>query len=200
MIERNSQITGYILAGGKSSRMGTDKGLMRLNDKFLVEYSIEKLQSVFNHVVIVSNNHDYKKFGLEVIPDALPDIGPAGGIYTALEHSATTHNFITSCDMPFITSEAIEFLISSADSQIVIPDHGRIEPMFCVYATSCKSKWFQLVQQGIIKLQDLITHFSNTKIDVVNHPLFKEPLFMNINSREEFQMAERMTKNESATS
>jgi len=192
MNNRNSQITGYILAGGKSSRMGTDKGLMRLNDKFLIEYSIEKLQSVFNNVVIVSNNQEYKKFGLEVIPDALLDIGPAGGIYTALEHSTTSHNFITSCDMPFISSEAIEFLISSTDSQIVIPDHGRLEQMFCVYATSCKTKWLELAQQGIIKLQELITHFSITRIDVLNHPLFNEPFFMNINSREEFLVAERL--------
>jgi molybdenum cofactor guanylyltransferase len=193
MKSRNSQITGYILAGGKSSRMGTDKGLMQLNDKHLIEYSIEKLKAVFNKVVIVSNNPEYKKLGLEVIPDELLDIGPAGGIYTALAHSATTHNFITSCDMPFITPEAINFMISNLDSSIVIPNQGKLEPLFAVYATSCKTKWLQLVQQGIVKLQELITHFPCNRINIANHPLFNESFFMNINNREEFLRATRLT-------
>ncbi len=190
MNNRNSQIGGYILAGGKSSRMGTDKGLMRLNDKCLIEYSIEKLQTVFNNVVIVSNNQEYKKFGLEVIPDVLNDIGPAGGIYTAFGHSTTEYNFITSCDMPFISSDAIDFLIPSADSsQIVVPDHGRIEPLFGLYATSCKTKWLEVVHQGVIKLQDVIKYFPHLRINVKNHPLFKEPFFMNINTRDEYLLA-----------
>jgi molybdopterin-guanine dinucleotide biosynthesis protein A len=139
---------------------------------------------------------------LEVIPDSLINIGPAGGIYTALNHSTTTYNFITSCDMPFISSEAIHFMISRLDSPIVIPDHGQLEPLFGLYATSCKIKWLELVNQGIIKLQELITHFPYNRINVESHPLFSESFFLNVNSREEFLVAERLTsdRNESASS
>src|ERR1035437_7677768 len=104
MIPPKNNLNGYILAGGKSSRMGTDKGLLVFNKKTIIQHVIAQLKPVVKEVIIVSNNRDYEKFGVKVIADIIKNIGPAGGIHAALSHSNTNHNFIVSCDMPFITA------------------------------------------------------------------------------------------------
>src|ERR1041385_1796721 len=102
------KMTGFILAGGKSSRMKEDKGLMLLNRKAIVQYVIDALKPAVKEVIIISNNEVYKQFGYQVIPDLVNDAGPMGGIFTGLSRSNTLYNFFASCDMPFITSEVIQ--------------------------------------------------------------------------------------------
>ena len=78
MDKKVNNINGYVLAGGKSSRMGKDKGMIIYNGKAIIEYIIEQLKPLVNKLVIVSNNFEYEKFGVEVINDLLKDIGPVG--------------------------------------------------------------------------------------------------------------------------
>jgi molybdopterin-guanine dinucleotide biosynthesis protein A len=182
---------GYILAGGKSSRMGTDKGLLLIEGKAMIEYVIQQMQPLFSNLVIVSNNPEYEKFGLKVIPDLIKDIGPAGGIYTALNHSDNQLNFIVSCDMPFVTKEAIAFLVTNSnDSQIVLlENHGKLEPLFGVYSKDCEEKWLQLIQQGKVKLQDMVLHFKLKTLSVENNEIFPASFFKNINTKADFNNA-----------
>jgi molybdopterin-guanine dinucleotide biosynthesis protein A len=179
---------GYILAGGKSSRMGTDKGLLLIEGKAMIEYVIEQMQSVFDNLVIVSNNPEYEKFGLKVIPDLIKDIGPAGGIYTALKHSDSQLNFIVSCDMPFVTKEAIEFIVANTnESQIVLLENqGKLEPLFGVYSKDCEDKWLQLIQQEKVKLQDMVLHFKLKTIPVENNEIFAASFLKNINTKADY--------------
>jgi len=187
-------ITGYILAGGKSSRMGTDKGLMFFEGKPMIHYVIEQMQPIFDKLVIVSNNPEYEKFGLEVIPDLIKDIGPAGGIYTALHHSETKLNFMVSCDMPFVTAAAIEFIVKNTnDSQIVLPENkGRIEPLFGMYSKECEEIWLKLIEEGKIKLQEMVLHFKWKIIPVENNEIFAASFFKNINTKEDFNNASKL--------
>ncbi|HQE34766.1 MAG TPA: molybdenum cofactor guanylyltransferase [Flavobacterium alvei] len=182
---------GYILAGGKSSRMGADKGLLLFEGKAMIEYVINQMLPVFDNLVIVSNNPEYEKFGLEVIPDLIKNIGPAGGIYTALHHSNAKLNFIVSCDMPFVTQEAIEFVVNNTnESQIVlIENKGRIEPLFGVYSKECEENWLQLIEQKIIKLQDMVLQFKLKTIPIENKEIFAASFFKNINTQEDFNNA-----------
>lgn len=184
-------IDGYILAGGKSSRMGTDKGLLFLNDKLIIQTIIEQLQPVVNKTIIVSNNAEYKKFGLEVIPDLMKDKGPAGGIHTALSHSDSEQIFVVSCDMPFITSDAIQFMIEqSVRSQITLPVyHFELQSLFGVYSKYCLPLWQQLMEKGMVKLQEMVTHFEVKKIAVEKNELFVDLLFTNINDENDFKQA-----------
>ena len=181
----------YILAGGKSSRMGSDKGLLLIEGKAMIQYVIEQMQSVFDNLVIISNNPEYEKFGLEVIPDLIKDIGPAGGIYTALNHSETKLNFIMSCDMPFVTSAAIEFIVANSNgSQIVLLENqGKLEPLFGIYSKDCEEKWLQLIQQEKVKLQDMVLHFKLKAIPVENNEIFEASFFKNINTKADFDNA-----------
>ena len=191
MIRTKKNINGYILAGGKSSRMGTDKGLLILNGKAIVQIIIENLQSAVNRIIIVSNNAEYEKFGLEVIPDLIKDKGPAVGIHAALSHTDAENIFILSCDMPNITTDAIQYIMDQAShSQITLPvNHGKTEPLFGVYSQKCLPLWQQLIEQGMIKLQEMVTHFELLKIDVDNNKLFNDSLFLNINNKNDFQNA-----------
>lgn len=192
MIKNNLKgVTGYILAGGKSSRMGTDKGLLLLEGKPMIQYVIEQMQLIFDKVVIVSNNPEYKKFGLDVIPDLIKDIGPAGGIYTALHHSGTKLNFVVSCDMPFVTAVAIEFVIrNSEESQVILLENkGRIEPLFGMYSKECEAIWLKLIEEGKIKLQEMVLNFKFKVIPIENNEIFGANFFKNINTKEDLKNA-----------
>ena len=106
------QATGIILAGGKSSRMGEDKGLVLLNGKPMIQYVIEALKEVVSDIIIISNNASYNKFRVPVYSDIIKDKGPVGGIYTGLYHSTTELNFCISCDVPMISSDFIFWLLN----------------------------------------------------------------------------------------
>ena len=198
MTTKINTINGYILAGGKSSRMGMDKGLMVFNGKAIVQRVMEQMKPAVNKLVIVSNNPEYEKFGLEVVVDIIKNIGPAGGIHAALNHTNAEKNFLVSCDMPFITTGSIEFIIRhSLQSQITVPVYQcQTEPLFGVYSKECLTKWQELIQQGIIKLQDIISHFSLLKLDVDGNPLFYDSPFTNINTQDDFKEAIKKSKNE----
>lgn len=191
MTDKINHIEAYILAGGKSSRMGCDKGLILFKGKPLIERIIEELQLLFETVFIVSNNAEYKRFGLEVIEDLIKDSGPAGGIHAALSHSQTQNVFVTSCDMPFISAAAAGFIISkSGDSQITLPVfEERVHPLFGVYSRSCLPLWKQLIDLKMVKLQQMITHFDLSKIMVDHEPLFNEVMFMNVNDKNDLNKA-----------
>ena len=194
----NYPISVYILAGGKSSRMGSDKGLAIINNKALVENVITHLRALTQTIIIVSNNSAYEQFGFPVISDMIKDAGPAGGIQAALSHSVTSSNFIVSCDMPFISTAAAEYMIkASANSQITVPVFKqKLEPLFGIYSKECLSLWTELVKKGTFKLQLLIDHFDSKRIDVDNNPLFNKGLFTNINTQEDFENALNKFTNE----
>lgn len=191
MSNEANKITGYILAGGKSSRMGSDKGLIPFHGDPLVLSIITQVQDAVNKTVIVSNNPEYQKFGLEVIADLIQGIGPAGGIYSALQHTKSNQLFIASCDMPFVTAGAIRYMIQQvAHSQITLPLYkGKIQPLFGVYSKDCQAGWKQLIDRGIIKLQEMVKHFELQKIDTENDELFKDQFFTNINDKTDFEKA-----------
>lgn len=191
MPDKTKHINGYILAGGKSSRMGTDKGLLNFKGKPLVLKVIEQLQGAVHKTVIVSNNPEYEKFGLEVIPDLIQAKGPAGGIHAALSHTDSEQNFVVSCDMPFITTAAIQYMIKNASqSQITLPLYQtKMQPLFGVYSKECLPLWQELIQQKIVKLQEMITHFKLLELNIDKNELFPNLFFININDKNDFQKA-----------
>lgn len=183
-------ITGFVLAGGKSSRMGQDKGLMLLNGKEMLLLVIEQLLPCVDEVVIVSNNEAYKRFGFTVIEDLIKDAGPAGGIFTALKNSGTELNFILSCDMPFISTLAIEYFIQQADDDVCIAtEHGKQHPLFGMYNKSIVDMLEILINQNELKLQHIIKKFNHRLINMNAWVNDENELFYNINSKMEFDNA-----------
>lgn len=187
----------YILAGGKSSRMGTDKGLVSIDNKSLVEFVIRTVKPLFKNCFIVSKNPEYNQFELICIQDEVEGIGPAGGIYTAMRHCQSKKILIVSCDMPNITASAIKSLIASSKNyDIIVPvfEH-KFEPLFAIYSKACAHKWRELINSEVYKLQNIISNFNTLELDVTKNPFFSKELFMNLNTQEELDQFARTLKN-----
>jgi len=190
-----NNIQAYILAGGKSSRMGSDKGLLNLHGKHLVDYVVAALAPEISQITLVTNNAAYSRFGLPLLADSVENAGPAGGIYTALRNSKSPLNFICSCDMPFITAAGVKFMIEkSQGADICVPQYlNNPEPLFGLYASDCANEWERLLQQGTYKLQHFFLAFSTRLVNVDENPLFASSFFSNINSPADLLAAETHT-------
>ena len=106
MVKKNN-ITGIVLAGGKSSRMGLDKGLINMNNQTFIEAIINAMRPLVGDIIIVSNNSDYDQFGYLRINDLIKDSGPMAGLYSGLYFSQSDYNLVLSCDIPFIKTDVL---------------------------------------------------------------------------------------------
>ena len=177
------QITGIILAGGKSKRMGADKALLKLNGKTLLERSIELIQPFCKTILISSNNPEHKKFKIETIPDEISDCGPIGGIYTCLRKSETTWNFVISVDSVFVEQEFIKFLISEIDEfSAIVPIHSKgKEPLIALYNKNSLIEFEKMLNLGDFKMYNLINTLKTKWIDSEKWVDKYPQLFHNLN-------------------
>ena len=181
------QITGIILAGGRSKRMGTDKAFLTLNGKTLLERSIELIQPFCDTILISSNNTAHKKSGYKIIPDEIPDCGPIGGIYSCLKQSETVWNFVISVDSVFVEPEFVKFLISEIEEfDAVVPVHSKgKEPLIALYHKNCLIEIEKMLNLGDFKMHNLINSI-NTKWIASQNWVNKYPqLFRNLNRPED---------------
>lgn len=183
-------ITGIILAGGKSSRMGTDKGFLILNDKLFIQYSIDALKPLVSELIIVSDNPDYDMLGLKRVIDITKDAGPVSGIYSGLEASSNEYNLILSCDIPLITSEVLEKLIDAYDesSEIIqVESKGKTMPLIALYKTQVKDKFKRYLEQDERRLRVVIKacKFKNVALEGKD-----QISTLNVNTKEELKQIE----------
>lgn len=137
-MEKN--ITGIILAGGKSSRMGTDKGFIKLNDITFTQHIINNLSPFVDEIIIVSNNSDYDQFNVKRIPDNVSNFGPVAGVYTGLKKSKTDYNLIISCDTPKVDIDVFAPLLKERDNNYDIVQYiadSRTTPLIALYHKKC---------------------------------------------------------------
>lgn len=181
------EITAVILAGGKSSRMGKDKGLIEVNGKPMIQHAIDTLQELKVPILIVANNPLYEQFNCPVFSDEIPDKGPLGGIYTALMHAETESVLILSCDTPFITEDILKKLIieSIGYSVIVASDGEREHPLIGVYHKAALGKIKQSLATDQLKLSDMYhgLRYKVVEFDAKSHA----SSFMNINTHDDLK-------------
>lgn len=136
------EATAIVMAGGDSIRMGTDKSMLPIKGRAMIEHICRQLEGTFSRILISANDvNKYAFLGFEVIPDKVPGKGPLMGIASALEASGNEHNFVVACDIPFIELSFVRHMLAEAAGSgvdIVIPIVGgeKYEPLFAVY---CKS-------------------------------------------------------------
>ena len=106
-------VSGFVLAGGRSSRMGSNKALLELDGRPLIEHTKSILESVCAQVFILGQRSLYGRFG-QCYEDIHPDCGPLGGIHAALLNSSTEFSLITAVDTPFIKAEFLDYLVERA--------------------------------------------------------------------------------------
>jgi molybdenum cofactor guanylyltransferase len=162
------QITGIILAGGQSSRMGTDKAMLQIDGKTLMERAIEICKPICQEILISSNSPKHKNFGFAVIPDEINNCGPMGGIYSCLNKSETRWNFVISVDSAFVNPDFVEFLVSEiGDFDAIIPVHKKgKEPLIALYLKNC----MPVIQKKLIlkdyKMHHLLDSLNTQYVDV----------------------------------
>ena len=164
---KKDNITGIILAGGKSSRMGNDKGLLKINNKTFIELVIEAMKPLVNDILIVSNNPDHDKFGYERIGDIISDSGPLAGIHAALNHTSTRHNMVLSCDIPLITTEVLNKLIETDYENydvVQIKSKDKTMHLIAMYNKDCLQTCHELLQQGEKRLRVAINQMHSKSI------------------------------------
>lgn len=133
-------VTGVVLAGGKSTRMGTNKALLTLSGRPFIEIVADNLRNLFRDVVISADEEEQFAFlGLPVIPDIYKECGPLGGIHAVLTQIRTAHLFVVSCDLPLLSQSTIQNIVHSArpNEITVCKEHNRIHPLCGIYP-----EWF----------------------------------------------------------
>ena len=205
-------ITAIILAGGKSTRMGTNKSLLKIEDKTIIERLRDLLQSLFKEVIIITNEpDDYKFLGLPVYEDIYRYRGPLAGIHSGLKHSKTKLNFIISCDLPFMTKQMINYLIEYKTDKLitVAKADGFIQQLAGKYSRACLSPSEKILKEGIenenrdavqkkrkCKVLSLIDLVGAEIIPAESLPFYNKDLYFNMNRTEDYKLLlEKINKN-----
>jgi len=189
-LKTGSGITGIILSGGKSSRMGFEKGLALLNGKPLVEWAMRALEGLCESIIISANSSGYQYLGLRTVPDEIQGRGPAGGIYSCLMASQTTDNLIVSCDTPLISPVLLKsMLVCKNNYQTVVPVHkGLFEPLCAYYRKDCTQVFQKALDSGVYKLLDIIKRLRYHYLSLeINSDLYDPLMFANVNSPEDLE-------------
>jgi len=190
--------TGIILAGGKSSRMGVDKGFQELCGKPLIEYAIEALSGLCNNIIISTSSDAYQSLGYKVVSDVFPGIGPMGGIYSALKQSETEANLVLSCDLPFVSLELMSYILENSKGyKVAVPWMGNqhYEPLCGFYDLSILEQINAFIHKHNYKLPDLFEELSINRL-IINNSMgfYREELFFNVNSKHDLLTAENMMR------
>ena len=180
-------VAGFVLAGGRSTRMGRDKALLDWNGETLVELALRKLRAVCAEVAIAGGGADLARFG-RVIPDETPGLGPLGGIVAALEQSAYEWNLFLAVDMPFVPEEALRALIAAAGGREMIllaQADGYVQPLCGMYSRRALPVLRRELEAGRLKLKDAAAATGSCGYLQIG----TESWFQNLNTPDNFRAA-----------
>ncbi len=189
MNQDRKKITGILLSGGKSSRMGREKGNIRIGKKLLYQYPLGILDSLCDEILISTCDQLFIEEDHEQVCDEIPGIGPIGGIYTCLKRSSNHLNIVLSYDLPMVNPDLFRELISFADqSDVVLPamSGGKPEPLCGVYNRSITEILGQQIGKKIYAVHKVLP-LLNSKTIILDKsmPFYHPNLFLNINREED---------------
>ncbi len=167
--EMSYKVTGILLAGGKSSRMGKDKALLKYGDETFMSNSLQKLNKLFDEVIVVADNIDkYHMDNVRIIKDIYLGMGPMGGIHAALNAAKNDWIFVIPCDMPLWESFLVEEILKHRlDYDIVVPIINKhMEPLFALYKKTCIPGIEQCLNSNIIKVLELYPLVNTNYLDL----------------------------------
>jgi molybdopterin-guanine dinucleotide biosynthesis protein A len=179
-----------ILAGGRSSRMGTDKSFVRVLGVPMVERVLAQVQGLGAETLLVTNSPgDYAYLGLPLYTDVIPGAGALGGIYSALHYAAHPHVLVVACDMPFLSRPLLAYLLELAPHfDVVVPRAAEgVEPLHAVYGKACLEPIRQLLDAARYKV---IGFYGDVRVRYVEEAELREydarlRSFVNVNTPEE---------------
>jgi len=191
-------ISIVIQAGGKSRRMGTDKGLVQFKSTTLIEFIFDQVKHLSSDLIIISNKaDDYQKFGFPVYGDVFHDVGGLAGLHTGLVNSKNEKVLMLGCDMPFHNLELLNYMIGlSKEFEIVIPKTGddKYEPFRAIYSKSNLDLLEKIIKEGNRRMISILKHVNSREVSTEELEKFGalDRLFFNVNTREDLEEAQRI--------
>lgn len=188
-----SDITGIILSGGKSSRMGENKSFLKIQNETIIERIVKLMKSIFDEVMIVTNSPDeYKFLGLPLYKDIYKNKGPLGGIHSGLTHSKSEKNFVISCDVPLMTEEMIEYIVEyKSDKPIKFCNAaGYHQPLAGVYSKSLIVEIEKLISGGDVPDKSFHHFLKMVEAETIHPeslPFYKHEIFFNVNNPKDYE-------------
>ncbi len=189
MLTQIAQLEAFILAGGASSRMGTDKSQLLIGKQTFVERIANTLLTITNSVRLVGGREISK---LTVVPDVYPQWGALGGLHAAVTACRREWAIVVACDLPFVTAELFDRLASlRADYDAVVPiqQDGRLQPLCALYRADKCARWAtRLIEAGRRRPLDLIESVNTRRVEFaeIANLAQAETFFVNINTPEDY--------------
>ena len=186
--------TAVILTGGKSTRFGKDKTLLRVNGELIVESIINKCKPLFSEIILVSNHSN--KFGIEgvrEISDIFIDQGPLGGIHAGLKEAKNPVCFVTACDMPYFYPPLVSYLLKESEKcDVVVPkeSNGHLQPLFAVYSKRVLRQTEDLLNEN---KSSILCLYDRVNVNYIEEQCWKDitggkdDVFYNINYAEDYE-------------
>jgi len=177
MGESSSTVSGIILAGGQSRRMGRDKALIDFQGQPIIVHVIAALRALTNDIVVVSNLSDVYgplggPFGARVVADYNPPCGPLGGIAAGLQAMECELAIVVACDMPFLNVDLLRWLIDQAAGyDVVVPQTGaEYEPLHAIYRRTCTNPIVQRLERGDRRV---ISFFADVRLRTIEEAAWR---------------------------
>lgn len=184
-------ITGVILVGGKSSRMGRDKAMLPLSGKPLIDKVLDTLRTCLHRIILVGDRPErFEGYGLTVYPDIFTG-SALGGLYSGLVNAETSYIFVSACDLPFASPSILRLILSRGEGyDAVVPLNGSYpEPLFALYHKNCLGPMKKLLDERNYRIYD---YYPQVRIRFVTSEELASvdesgKAFLNINTLEEYE-------------
>jgi len=189
-----ADLTAFVLAGGKSSRMGADKAMLEVAGQTLLQRTLELARAVSEDVRIVGVREKFGEFA-PVVEDKYPDRGPLGGIHAALASTGSDFNLILAVDLPFLEKRFLQQLVTEAlasGAVVTVPRAGGgLQPLCAVYRREFAALAEQALAAGRNKIDTL---YARTTLRIIEEDelarfAFSPAMFDNLNTQEEWERA-----------
>ena len=174
--------------------MGQDKAFLKIGNRTIVEYQLQRLSPLFEELLLSTNLPEkFAHLGLETVQDFIPDRGPLVGIYSSLLKARYSHLFAIACDMPFISPGLITYMKEDCkDYDVTVPETERgLEPLHAIYSKTCLPVMKEYMDKKDGKGR-VIEFFPEVKVRVVTREEISSipggnEAFLNFNTMEEYR-------------
>lgn len=189
---------GFVLAGGRSSRMGSDKAFLELSGRSLITIALEKAASVAHQIGIVGPRDRFQGLGVPIVEDVYRDAGPLGGIHAALSSSTAELNLIISVDTPFLDPGFLRFIMEEANrtgAVVTSPRvRGRLEPLCSVYRRGFSATAETALRAGEHRIAPLFAQVTLRTIEEAEVARFESgaAMFDNLNTPADLERAQAL--------
>ena len=191
MSVNSKNLTGILLAGGMSRRMGSEKGTLSIGNSLLYQYPLAVLEELCDEVLVSTCDGSALRVDHQKVCDEVKGIGPLGGIYSCIKQSSSELNLVLSYDMPLVNESLFRLLISEIDDyDIVLPGmpEERPEPLCGIYMKHTAAAMEEMISNKDFAVNHLLTR-CNSKIVPISKEMecWLPELFLNINSKEDLK-------------